>query len=82
MSDWLFNPAYRAQVDLPPTQQREVVKRLAKKNILDVTAASDEIQTVLRAVWTAYGNKKGAGPCRVREISRNEERRCFVFHGR
>ena len=58
MSDWLFNTAYRAQFDLPPTQQREVVKRLAKKNILDVTAASDEIQAVLRAVWTAYGNKK------------------------
>ena len=58
MSDWLFNEAYRSHFDLPPTQQREVVKRLAKKNILDVTAASDEIQTVLRAVWTAYGNKK------------------------
>ena len=58
MSDWLFNEAYRAQFDLPPTQQREVVKRLAKKNILDPTAASDEIQAVLRAVHTAYGNKK------------------------
>ena len=58
MLDWLFNEAYRAQFDLPPTQQREVVKRLAKKNILDVTAASDEIMTVLRAVHTAYGNKK------------------------
>ena len=58
MSDWLFNEAYRAQFDLPPTQQREVVKRLAKKNILDVTAASDEIMAVLRAVHTAYGNKK------------------------
>ena len=58
MSDWLFNPAYQAQYDLPPTQQREVVKRLAKKNIVDPTAASDEIQAVLRAVHTAYGNKK------------------------
>ena len=58
MSDWLFNESYRAQFDLPPTQQREVVKRLAKKNILDVTAATDEIQAILRAVWTAYGNKK------------------------
>ena len=58
MSDWLFNEAYRTQFDLPPTQQREVVKRLAKKNILDVTAASDEIMAVLRAVHTAYGNKK------------------------
>ena len=58
MSDWLFNEAYGAQFDLPPTQQREVVKRLAKKNILDVTAASDEIMAVLRAVHTAYGNKK------------------------
>ena len=58
MSDWLFNPAYQTQFDLPPTQQREVVKRLAKKNIVDPTAASDEIQAVLRAVWTAYGNKK------------------------
>ena len=58
MSDWLFNEAYRTQYDLPPTQQREVVSRLAKKNILDVTAASDEIQAVLRAVHTAYGNKK------------------------
>ena len=58
MSDWLFNEAYRAQFDLPPTQQREVVKRLAKKNIVDVTAATDEIQAVLRAVPTAYGNKK------------------------
>ena len=58
MSDWLFNTAYRAQFDLPPTQQREVVKRLAKKNILDVTAATDEIMAVLRAVHTAYGNKK------------------------
>ena len=58
MSDWLFNEAYRAQFDLPPTQQREVVKRLAKKNIVDPTAASDEIQAVLRAVHTAYGNKK------------------------
>ena len=58
MSDWLFNEAYRTQFDLPPTQQREAVKRLAKKNILDVTAASDEIQAVLRAVHTAYGNKK------------------------
>ena len=58
MSDWLFNEAYRTQFDLPPTQQREVVKRLAKKNILDATAASDEIQAVLRAVHTAYGNKK------------------------
>jgi len=58
MSDWLFNEAYRAQFDLPPTQQREVVKRLAKKNILGVTAASDEIEAVLRAVHTAYGNKK------------------------
>ena len=58
MSDWLFNEAYRAQFDLPPTQQREVVKRLAKKNIVDLTAASDEIQAVLRAVHTAYGNKK------------------------
>ena len=55
---WLFNESYRAQFDRPPTQQREVVKRLAKKNILDVTAATDEIQAVLRAVWTAYGNKK------------------------
>ena len=58
MSDWLFNEEYRAQFDLPPTQQREVVKRLAKKNIVDVTAASDEIMAVLRAVHTAYGNKK------------------------
>ena len=58
MSDWLFNEAFRAQFDLPPTQQREVVKRLAKKNIVDPTAASDEIQAVLRAVHTAYGNKK------------------------
>ena len=58
MSDWLFNESYRAQFDLPPTQQREVVKRLAKKNIVDPTAASDEIQAVLRAVHTAYGNKK------------------------
>ena len=58
MSDWLFNPAYQAQYDLPPTQQREAVKRLAKRNIVDVTAASDEIQAVLRAVHTAYGNKK------------------------
>ena len=58
MSDWLFNEAYRAQFDLPPTQQREAAKRLAKKNILDVTAATDEIQAVLRAVHTAYGNKK------------------------
>ena len=58
MSDWLFNEAYRTQYDLPPTQQREVVKRLAKKNILDVTAASDEIQAVLRAVHQAYANKK------------------------
>ena len=58
MSDWLFNEAYRAQFDLPPTQQREVVKRLAKKNIVDVTAASDEIMAVLRAVHTAYGTKK------------------------
>jgi len=58
MSDWLFNEAYRTQFDLPPTQQREVVKRLAKKNILDVTAASDEIMAVLKAVHTAYGNKK------------------------
>ena len=58
MSDWIFNEAYRAQYDLPPTQQREVVKRLAKKNIVDVTAASDEIMAVLRAVHTAYGNKK------------------------
>ena len=65
MSDWLFNEAYRAQFDLPPTQQREVVKRLAKKNILDVTAASDEIQAVLSAVHTAYGNKK----TRAREAS-------------
>ena len=55
---WLFNEAYRAEFDLPPTQQREVVKRLAKKNIVDPTAASDEIQAVLRAVHTAYGNKK------------------------
>ena len=58
MSDWLFNEAYRAQFDLPPTQQREVVKRLAKKNIVDVTATSDEIQAVLRAVHAAYSNKK------------------------
>ena len=58
MTDWLFNPAYRSQFDLPPTQQREAVKRLAKKNIVDVTAATDEIQAVLRAVHTAYGNKK------------------------
>ena len=58
MPGWLFNEAYRAQFDLPPTQQREVVKRLAKKNIVDPTAASDEIQAVLRAVHTAYGNKK------------------------
>jgi len=58
MSDWLFNEAYRTQFDLPPTQQREVVKRLTKKNILDVTAATDEIMAVLRAVHTAYGNKK------------------------
>jgi len=58
MSDWLFNESYRAQFDLPPTQQREVVKRLVKKNILDPTAASDEIMAVLRAVHTAYGNKK------------------------
>ena len=58
MSDWLFNEAYRSQFDLPPTQQREVVKRLAKKNIVDVTAATDEIMAVLRAVHTAYGNKK------------------------
>jgi hypothetical protein len=58
MSDWIFNESYRAQYDLPPTQQREVVKRLAKKNIVDVTAASDEIMAVLRAVHSAYGNKK------------------------
>ena len=57
-TEWLFSESYRAQFDLPPTQQREVVKRLAKKNILDVTAATDEIQAILRAVWTAYGNKK------------------------
>ena len=57
-TDWLFNEVYRAEFDLPPTQQREAVKRLAKKNILDVTAATDEIQAVLRAVHTAYGNKK------------------------
>ena len=58
MTDWLFNEVYRAEFDLPPTQQREVAKRLAKKNIVDVTAATDEIQAVLRAVHTAYGNKK------------------------
>ena len=58
MSGWLFNESYRTQFDLPPTQQREVVKRLAKRKILDPTAASDEIQAVLRAVHTAYGNKK------------------------
>ena len=58
MSDLLFNEAYRTQFDLPPTQQREVAKRLAKKNIVDVMAATDEIQAVLRAVHTAYGNKK------------------------
>ena len=58
MPDWIFNEAYRTQFDLPPTQQREVVKRLAKKNSLDPPAATDEIQAVLRAVHTAYGNKK------------------------
>ncbi len=58
MSDWLFNEAYRTQYDLQPTQQREAAKRLAKKNIVDVMAASDEIEAVLRAVHTAYGNKK------------------------
>ena len=57
-TDWLLNEAYRAQFDLPPTQQREVLKRLNKKNTLDPTAATDEIQAVLRAVHTAYGNKK------------------------
>ena len=34
------------------------LKRLAKKNIVDPTAATDEIMAVLRAVHTAYGNKK------------------------
>ena len=57
-TDWLFNEAYRTQFDLPPTQQREVLKRLNKKNTLDPTAATDEIMAVLRAVHTAYGNKK------------------------
>ena len=75
MSDWLFNEAYRTQFDLPPTQQREVVKRLAKKNILDVTAASDEIMAVLRAVHTAYGNKKERARGRIREITRVKKRR-------
>lgn len=75
MSDWLFNPAYQTQFDLPPTQQREVVKRLAKRNILDVTAASDEIMAVLRAVHQSYANKKSrarAASARSRASSKKD----------
>ena len=56
-TEWPFAERYKEYM-MPPTQVREAVKRLAKKNIVDVTAATDEIQAVLRAVHTAYGNKK------------------------
>ena len=51
-----FSEKYKEFV-MPPTQVREAMKRLAKKNV-DFAAESDENLNVIKAVHQAYANKK------------------------
>ena len=53
---WPFSEKYKEFV-MPPTQVREALKRLAKKNV-DFAAESDENLNVIKAVHQAYANKK------------------------
>jgi hypothetical protein len=53
---WPFSEKYKEFV-MPPTQVREALKRLAKKNV-DFAAESDENLLVIKAVHQAYANKK------------------------
>ena len=53
---WPFSEKYKEFV-MPPTQVREALKRLAKKNV-DFAAESDENLHVIKAVHQAYANKK------------------------
>ena len=61
---WPFNECYREKYGgLPPSQQREAVKRLVgrRRNPLteeQVREPSEEIEAVLTAVNAAYLNKK------------------------
>ena len=53
---WPFSEKYKEFV-MPPTQVREALKRLAKKNVYFATE-SDENLLVIKAVHQAYANKK------------------------
>ena len=55
-TDWPFHDTYR--VDLPPTQIKSAVERCKKKNIVDLSAPSEETQNIIQAVFAAYSKKK------------------------
>ena len=55
-TDWPFHDTYR--VDLPPTQVKSAVERCKKKNIVDLSAPSEETQNIIQAVFAAYSKKK------------------------
>ena len=58
-TDWPFAENYRAEFQgLPPTQIKEVQKRLAKKGVVDMAAPSEEALAVLNQVTEAYNRKK------------------------
>ena len=55
-TEWPFHETYR--VDLPPTQVKSAVERCKKKNIVDLSAPSDETQNIIQAVFASYSKKK------------------------
>ena len=58
-TEWCFAELYRTEFQgLPPTQIREVQKRLAKKGVVDMTAPSEDTRNIIQAVFAAYSKKK------------------------
>ena len=55
-TEWPFAERYKEYV-MPPTQVREALKRLAKKNV-DPATDTEENLHVIKAVHQAYANKK------------------------
>ena len=57
-TEWQFHPSLRADYDLPPTQVREVIKRMTNKNIVDLASDNEENLNIIKAVHQAYSKKK------------------------
>ena len=55
-TEWPFAERYKEYM-MPPTQVREALKRLAKKNV-DPATDTEENLHVIKAVHQAYANKK------------------------